>query len=194
MFFRQMKSLIKLSFLELWRRHEIFAFLVLALALMVPLASANPFGAEGASRYLDEVALLMIWAFSFFLAIGAGARAFPSEFDSRTILPLLARPISPWRLLLGKYLGATAAAASALAFFYALYASSVALRGGAVLTAAAGAAVTSVSRSIGTAASNAVTGKGKKQTGKDIAGKAITNATSSALRTLTRSILGSLIK
>lgn len=67
--------------------------------------------------------------------------------------------------------------------------------GTAVLTAAAGAALTSVTRSAGTAAANAITGKkGKKNTGKDIAGKAITNATSSALRTLTRSILGSLIK
>ena len=67
--------------------------------------------------------------------------------------------------------------------------------GKAVLTAATGAAITTVSRSIGTAASNAVTGKkGKKTTGKDIAGKAITNATSTAIRTFTRSILGSLIK
>lgn len=67
--------------------------------------------------------------------------------------------------------------------------------GSAVLSAAATAAITSVTRSAGTAAANAITGKkGKKATGKDIAGKAITNATSSALRTLTRSILGSLIK
>lgn len=35
---------------------------------------------------------------------------------------------------------------------------------------------------------------GATGTGKDIANKAITNATSTALRTLTRSILGSLIK
>lgn len=67
--------------------------------------------------------------------------------------------------------------------------------GSAVLSAAATAAITSVTRSAGTAAANAITGKkGKKATGKDIAGKAITNATSSALRTLTRSILGSLVK
>lgn len=67
--------------------------------------------------------------------------------------------------------------------------------GGAVLSAAVGAAVTSVTRSAGTAAANAITGKKSKSTsGKSIAGKAITNATSSALRTLTRSILGSLIK
>ena len=67
--------------------------------------------------------------------------------------------------------------------------------GSAVLSAAVGAAITSVTRSAGTAAANAITGKKSKSgSGKDIAGKAITNATSSALRTLTRSIIGNLIK
>lgn len=67
--------------------------------------------------------------------------------------------------------------------------------GAAVLSAAATAAISSVSRSMGTAAANAVTGKKSKSTsGKDIANKAIQNAASSALRTLTRSILGNLIK
>ena len=67
--------------------------------------------------------------------------------------------------------------------------------GKAVATAAVGAAISSVTRSAGTAAANAITGKKSSSTsGKSIAGKAITNATSSALRTLTRSILGSLIK
>lgn len=67
--------------------------------------------------------------------------------------------------------------------------------GGAVAAAAATAAISSVSRSVGTATANAITGKKSKATsGKAIAGKAINNATSSALRTLTRSILGNLIK
>ena len=67
--------------------------------------------------------------------------------------------------------------------------------GGAVLSAAMGAAITSVTRSAGTAAANAITGKKSSSTsGKNIANKAITNATSSALRTLTRSVLGNLIK
>ncbi|MBQ9462907.1 MAG: DUF853 family protein [Bacteroidales bacterium] len=66
--------------------------------------------------------------------------------------------------------------------------------GSAILTAAAGAAITSLTRSAGTAAANAVTGKKSKTTGKDVAGKAVSNATSTALRTFTRSILGSLIK
>lgn len=129
-FFRQIGALVRLSFLELWRRNDIFGLLILGLALMVPLSMASPFGAAGASRYLDEMALLLIWGFSLFIALGAGQRLFPPEFDSRTIYPLLAKPISRGRLLVGKYLGAVCASWSALAFFYVLFVGSVLLRGG----------------------------------------------------------------
>ena len=131
-FLRQMRALVKLSFVELWRRNDIFALLILALALLVPLSMATPFGAEGASRYLDEAALLLIWGFSLFIALGTGARLFPPEIESRTIYPLLAKPISRGALLLGKYLGAVAASASAVLFFYALYVGCALLRGGAL--------------------------------------------------------------
>ena len=130
LFFRQAKALVKLSFVELWRRNDVFALLVLAVALMVPLSMASPFGAAGASRYLDEVALLLIWGFSLFIALGTGARLFPPEFESRTIYPLLSKPISRGALLVGKYMGAVAASWSALLVFYALFAAVSFLRGG----------------------------------------------------------------
>ena len=129
--FRQFKALVKLSFLELWRRNDIFALVLLGLALMVPLSMASPFGADGASRYLDEAALLLVWGFSLFIALGSGQRLLAPEFEARTIYPLLAKPISRGRLLFGKYLGALAASWSALAFFYVLFVGSVLLRGGA---------------------------------------------------------------
>ena len=131
-FFRQMGALVKLSFIELWRRNDVFALLILALALMVPLAMASPFGASGASRYLDEVALLLIWGFSLFIALGTGSRLFPPEFENRTIYPLLAKPLSRGALLLGKYLGAVTATGSAVALFYLLFVGCSLLRGGAL--------------------------------------------------------------
>lgn len=129
--FRQFRALVKLSFLELWRRNDIFALVLLGLALMVPLSMASPFGADGASRYLDEAALLLVWGFSLFIALGSGQRLLAPEFEARTIYPLLAKPISRGRLLVGKYLGALAASWSALAFFYVLFVGSVLIRGGA---------------------------------------------------------------
>ena len=128
---RQVKALVKLSFIELWRRNDVLALAMLALALMVPLSLSSPFGAAGASRYLDEAALLLLWAFSLFIALGTGSRLFPPEFESRTIYPLLSKPVSRVVLLAGKYAGAVAATWSALLMFYALYSGSVLARGGA---------------------------------------------------------------
>ena len=59
--------------------------------------------------------------------------------------------------------------------------------------AAAGAIVTSVTRSIGNEISKSITGK-KRSSTKDIAGKAISAGATTALRQITRSILGNLIK
>lgn len=120
-FFRQLKSLVKLSLLDLWRRNEVFALLLLALALSVPVSAMKPFGVSGGSRAAQETALLMIWAFSGFVAIGTGARLFPPEFESRTALALFAKPVSRFRILLGKFLGAWIASLSALVVFYALF-------------------------------------------------------------------------
>ena len=64
---------------------------------------------------------------------------------------------------------------------------------GTVAAAAATAAISTISRSAGTAAANAITGKKTKST-KSTSEKVIQNATSSAIRSLTRSILGSLVK
>lgn len=64
---------------------------------------------------------------------------------------------------------------------------------GTVAAAAASAAISSVSRSAGTAVANAISGK-KTKSSKSTAEKAIGSAASTALRTLSRSILGSLIK
>lgn len=131
---RRIGALVKLSLLELWRRNDMFALLILSLVLLVPLSLARPFGASGATRYFDEAALLLIWGYSLFIALGIGGRLFTSEFANRTVYPLLAKPVSRGELLVGKYLGAVAASWSALTFFYALWAISSFLRGGECLT------------------------------------------------------------
>ena len=127
---RRIGALVRLALLELWRRNDLFALLVLALALLVPLSLARPFGPAGATRFYDDAALLLVWGYSIFVSLGVGARLFPGEFASRSIYPLLAKPVSRGELLAGKYVGGVVAAWSALAFFYALWAVSSALRGG----------------------------------------------------------------
>jgi len=128
---RQLAALVRLSLVDLYRRKDLAVLLILAFAVMAPLAMIKPFGVESASRYLNEVAMAMIWLFSLIIALGVSARLFPAEFEARTIYPLLAKPVGRGTLLLGKYLGALAAAFSALALFYALYGLMTGLRQGA---------------------------------------------------------------
>ncbi len=119
---RQFCALITLSLLDLYRRKDLVVLLMLSLVLLVPLAMMQPFGTSGASRYMNEIAMLLIWIFSLVISLGVSSRLFPPEFESRTIYPMLAKPVGRGVLLFGKYLGALVAAVSALALFYLLYA------------------------------------------------------------------------
>ena len=44
---------------------------------------------------------------SLVIAIGTAARQIPAERENRTIFPLLAKPVSRWQVILGKFFGET---------------------------------------------------------------------------------------
>lgn len=118
---RQLAALCGLSLRELFRRKDVWVVLALGLLILAPLAELKPYGIGGASRHLHEIALLLIWVASAFIAIGVAGRQFPPEFEHRTIHPMLAKPASRTTLLVGKYLGAWSASALATGSFYLLY-------------------------------------------------------------------------
>ncbi len=119
--FRKIRAVAGASLLEMVRRREIYAALILTLVLLTPLALVNFFGVEGIVRHLREAALLLIWIFSIIITITCAARQFPGELERRTILPLLSKPVSRGDVVLGKYFGAFAAAAGTLIVFYLCY-------------------------------------------------------------------------
>lgn len=127
---RQLGALAALAVLELYRRKDLVVVCLLSLFILGPLAFFAPFGVQGASRYMNELAMLLIWFFSTVIALSVSARLFPPEFENRTIFPLLAKPVGRGTLLLGKSLGACAASCSALAIFYLVYALATGLRQG----------------------------------------------------------------
>ncbi len=117
----QIRALIKLTLLELYRRKDLPAVFILAAVILLPLTLFTPFGAAGASRAMNEVAMLLIWLFSLIITMGVAARLFPAEYERRTILPLLSKPVSRGTLLIGKFLGGWIASLSALLLFYLTY-------------------------------------------------------------------------
>ena len=118
---RRIAAVARVSLLELFRRRDVYVALILALVIVVPLSCINLFGITGIVRYVREVALLLIWLFSFVICIGNAARQIPGELQRRTILPLLAKPISRLEVVLGKYVGATVSSGAAVLLFYACY-------------------------------------------------------------------------
>jgi ABC-type transport system involved in multi-copper enzyme maturation permease subunit len=86
------------------------------------LGSINFFNEDHMARYLKEVCLLLIWVAMLVMAVVTAARQLPSEMESKTIFPLLAKPVSRAQVLLGKFAGCWLACGLALLVFYLFFA------------------------------------------------------------------------
>lgn len=103
---------------ELYRRKDFYVLFVVTALITVMMASVNFFNEDKIVRYLKDITLLLIWVSSLVIAIGTTARQIPAERESRTIFPLLAKPVSRWQVVAGKFLGCWLACGVALAVFY----------------------------------------------------------------------------
>ena len=106
---------------ELYRRKDFYVLFVLTSVLTLILGSINFFDDSGVVRYLKEICLLLIWLSALVIAIITAARQIPVERERRTIFPLLAKPVTRWHLIAGKFLGCWLATGVALITFYAFF-------------------------------------------------------------------------
>jgi ABC-type transport system involved in multi-copper enzyme maturation permease subunit len=107
---------------EAYRRKDFYVLFVLTAVLTLALGSANFFNDHNIVRYLKEVCLLFAWIAMLVISVTTSARQIPAERENRTIFPLLAKPVSRWNVILGKFLGCWAAAGFALIVFYTFFA------------------------------------------------------------------------
>jgi Cu-processing system permease protein len=103
---------------ELYRRKDFYVLFVLTALITLLLGSMSFFNDRGIVRYLKEMCLLLIWIAGLIIAITTAARQIPSERESRTIFPLLAKPVTRAHVIVGKFLGCWLATGLALAVFY----------------------------------------------------------------------------
>lgn len=113
---------------ESCRRKDFYVLFVLTAVLTLTLGSASFFNDKSIVRYFKEICLLFIWISALVIAITTAARQIPAERENRTIFPLLAKPVSRWDVMLGKFLGCWAAAGVALVVFYIFFGAISALR------------------------------------------------------------------
>ncbi|MFH1847022.1 MAG: ABC transporter permease subunit [Candidatus Omnitrophota bacterium] len=107
---------------ELIRKKDFYVLLVLLIVLMTVLSYQSFFNIEGISRYVKDLGYTMVMLFSFLLATGFAAKQIPSEIESSTILPLLAKPLTRYNIILGKFFGSSIIAISAYAMFFLVFA------------------------------------------------------------------------
>ncbi|MDI6774956.1 MAG: ABC transporter permease [Verrucomicrobiota bacterium] len=120
------------TWLEMLRKKDVYVLFILLGVMLVTLVSLNIFGLGGLVVYVKDIGLLMTWLFGLVLAVNISSRGLPQEEQRGTIFPLLAKPITRFELILGKWLGAWVVTSLSLLMFYLLIAVVVALRGGAL--------------------------------------------------------------
>jgi ABC-type transport system involved in multi-copper enzyme maturation permease subunit len=107
---------------ELYRRKEFYVLFILTVVICLIMASVNIFNDKQIVRYIKELCLLLIWISSLVIAITTTARQIPAEREQRTLLPLLAKPLTRTQLIFGKFLGCWLACGLVLICFYILFA------------------------------------------------------------------------
>jgi len=107
---------------ELCRRKDFYVLFLLTVAITILMACMNFFHDEQIVRFIKEICLVLIWISALVIAVTTAARQIPAERESRTIFPLLAKPITRWQVMLGKFVGCWLATGAALVVFYVFFA------------------------------------------------------------------------
>ncbi|MFH1305157.1 MAG: ABC transporter permease subunit [Candidatus Omnitrophota bacterium] len=107
---------------ELVRKKDFYVFFIFMLILLGLLSSQNFFGVQGISRYISDLGYSIMMLLSFIIAVTFAAKQFPSEISSKTIYPLLAKPVSRYMVVLGKFCGSMTVAVISFTLFFVVFA------------------------------------------------------------------------
>lgn len=117
---------------ELLRRKDFYVLFILTVLITGLAGSINFFNNPQIVNWLKELSLTLIWVSSLVIAISTAARQLPAEKESRTIFPLLAKPITRAEVVVGKFIGCWQACGAALIVFYLFFGIVVAAKGGSL--------------------------------------------------------------
>jgi len=106
---------------ELYRRKDFYVLFILTAVITLLMGSMTFFDDAKIARYLKEICLLLVWVSALVIAIGTSARQLPSERENRTIFPLLAKPVTRWQVVVGKFVGCWLVCGLALVMFYVFF-------------------------------------------------------------------------
>ncbi|MBI3743149.1 MAG: ABC transporter permease [Chloroflexi bacterium] len=106
---RAVWPLARCVIIEAVRRKDLWVVAILGLIIMLFAGALGFFGMRGLEAFAKDLGVSVLGLFSTILAVLISARQIQEEMNRRTLCPLLARPISRFDMLLGKYCGAVLA-------------------------------------------------------------------------------------
>lgn len=118
---RSIWLIAKSVLIEAVRRREIYAIVLVSTLLIGAVMTIDFFEISGLTKFYREIALKVMSIATALTVIVLAARQLPREFESRTIYPLLAKPIGRGTFLAGKLLGIMLAAVFCYALFMSVY-------------------------------------------------------------------------
>lgn len=107
---------------ELYRRKDFYVLFVLTALITITTSMVHFFNNPRIADYLKDLCVTLITGSVLIIAIVTAARQIPAERENRTIFPLLAKPVTRWQVILGKFFGCWLAAGIALLVFYVFFA------------------------------------------------------------------------
>lgn len=107
--FRRIDWIARITFLEAVRQRFFAFLLVLGAAMVLSSVSFRVFDfGHGELKFIADFGFGGMFFFGSVLAVVMTAQLFFSEIDNKTALTLLAKPLSRWEFLFGKFAGAWA--------------------------------------------------------------------------------------
>lgn len=125
---RNMLTLACGVFKELVRRKDIYLIFSLLLIILAYAASLSFGGESNFQRYFKEIGISFAYVFSVIIAVTFASRQVPQEIETKSIYHILARPVSRFEFIIGKFLGVFFVSAASFFLFYAVYGASLLLR------------------------------------------------------------------
>ena len=120
------------SFKELIRKKDFYVLFLLLAGLLAFLFSESFFGVSDIIRYLEDIGLSAVLLLSIAIALPFSSRQLPAEMESKTIYPLLSKPISRAGVVIGKYLGSLLISFSGFTLFYSAFILAIIMKGGQI--------------------------------------------------------------
>lgn len=99
-------ALAGMVFKENFRKRVIHVFLGVAVLILIWAATFNVFTLGVQVKFLKDISLTAIRIIGVLITLTATAGQLSNEYQHRTIYPLLAKPVSRFQILIGKFIGA----------------------------------------------------------------------------------------